>query len=482
MNPLTYCTFPGLLTGLPELPSISALRATGSIHNPFVTAKQQLWAGVRSDVYGSTVDGTLVRPSNLPAVEPLPITPDETTVYTIKPDDDAQTILNKYKYVYMIPGAVYKWSNITIQQGVYLNGRGAIVRFSGNSGPMLYVVGNNVDSKDVPVTFKDINFIGGETPDRSEDMKQDYVRHSALWFEGAWKTSILYCNFTNFKGAAIYYSEGSRYWSTAKNWQQQHLVSGCRFLSCRMGLANGGAVEYSLANNNSFFDCQVCFWVIGGNWRRVGNMIANCRCAYFHFGSANCWYTGTSGLYNPAHGSFTGNTLNHCDYGGNLWPTRMIIAANGYAVNLAAFYFNNANIYPPLWVANTHYYGDVKIMAYNTNIDKYCLTGCVFAGGNANQTWGYVYAAPAIANRIYLIGCFGNNTLKVYNIPTGNCTPPLGTSTTGTMTEPGTSTRYDSSAYSLETNEIELPAPNSLDSNEMIPLPPQVSPEDEMEA
>lgn len=44
----------------------------GSIQVPYVTGKQNLWAGVRCDVFGTTIDGKVVLPSNYPHVSDLP--------------------------------------------------------------------------------------------------------------------------------------------------------------------------------------------------------------------------------------------------------------------------------------------------------------------------------------------------------------------------------------------------------------------------
>lgn len=405
----------------------------GSIHVPFVTAKQKLWAGVRSDVFGSAIDGTLIRPSNEPPFADGPRTVEPPPDFVIlKPSDDPNEVLNKHPYVYLTPGAIYKWSNVQVGSPVQIDGRGATVTLNG-PGPILTFTGSTTAYPvDLPIMIKDVVFSGGELL-KTEPMQQKFVSQSAIWFDGAWKTTVRNCTFFNFNGAAVYYSEGLDYWAD-KQWQQQHILTECRFNGCRIGVANGGAVEYSLANNNCFFNCQICFHVIGGNWRRVGNMIANCRCAYFHT-KANMWYQG-KGLYmNPAHGSFTDNTLNHCDYGGSDWTSDFVLA-NNTTVKLAGFYFDNDTQRPPTWTGNTQYYGDMKLLNFLTDANNttFCVTGCALFGVSSVQAGaGQIQVADAKKANFYISGCYGNN-VDMVNVQEANVVPKFGNFKTAAVT------------------------------------------------
>lgn len=353
---------------------------------------------------------------------PAPAPPPPYQGPTILPQQDPQPILDRYQVVFLVPGETYNWKYVRITYPVTIFGNGATVTTNG-LGPIIRIDGTG-QSSGRGVTIKDITFIGSpSTPDRLKPMSEEQVASSAIWVVGQWRTSILDCNFYNFSGAALYFGEHEVY--NGFNWAMQHFVRGCRFKGCRIGIANGGATEYSVASMNNFFDCQICFNTVGGNWNCSSNVISNCRCAYLH--TQHDWYQGPAGNYNAAHGSFTGNTLNHCDYGGNLWPTEFVLE-DGTTIELAGFYFDDTLQRPPTWTGNTQYYGDMMIKNFLVaGIDAWCVTGCAILGKSGqNPDAGKVELADAVKNKVWFVGCSGNGvTLK--NVVAANCTPPFGT-------------------------------------------------------
>ncbi|UJZ92502.1 LH1 [Barthadenovirus sternae] len=345
---------------------------------------------------------------------------DSSSVYTISPDENINYVLSKYKYVALQPDSVYHWKNIIIVSSVIIDGRGSVIKLDGN-GPIFKLEGRTLHPANLFVSFYNITFVGLEdVPDRSEHMQVDYLDHSAIWTHNAFKVTIQNCNFLNFKGAAVWFNDDNTYWTT-KGWSQQHEVCYNRFQGCRIGIANSGASEYSIASLNLFYDCQICFYVIGGNWNRSSNMIVNCRSAYFH-SKSGMWYAGSAGNYNAAHGSFTSSTLNHCDYGGNLWPTEFN-GSDNKVYELAGMYFDDDSTYPPTWTGNTQYYGDMHIKNFKAAQKNFCIVGCTIMGRAASdENVGNIRLDPAIASKVYFIGCSGNEVVvfggkKVNMIP-----------------------------------------------------------------
>lgn len=359
-----------------------------------------------------------------PKVPSFPITFADapTSPRFLSPDVDPQLAFDTQRLIELEPGSIYKWSSIHISRSVTVNGNGAVIYLRGD-GPIIYVdIGSNAITHDAFVTFNNCHFKGSDqTPIRDEDMNEGFLPHSAVWVRNSFKTSFIQCSFENFKGAALWLYDTLDY-VKEKTWSQQHLISTCRFVGCRIGIATGGACEYSLANNNCFFDCQICFYVIGGNWLRVGNIIANCRSAYFHHGDG-MWYQGPAGMQNPAHGAFVGNTMNHCDYAGNVWPNEFV-GVDGTTYQLAGMYFNNVRTYPPTWTGNTQYYGDMVIENFKTNNAQkaFSITGCTLMG-NPGQDVSAIRAGNTVKDKIWIIGCSGNG-IKT-NVPTANITPSV---------------------------------------------------------
>lgn len=387
-----------------------------------------MWSGVRTDVFGSTVDGLEVLPSNYannfqdPPYQPaaefnqfVVITPDVT---------DPTEIFYKNRCVYLQPGATYYWSGIKITQPIVIYGRGATIRLQGD-GPIIEVTGGNlVQPYDCPVTLYDIAFNGNETVNRNAPMSQNFVNKSALWFTNAWKSSIINCSFTNFNGAAIWFRDDNLY----TRWMQQHSVIGCKFLMCRIGIANSGRSEYSIANSNLFFDCCVCFNVVGGNWRRTGNQIAASKCAYLHVESG-MWYQGNN-KENTAHGAFTSNTLNHCD-NGCLWPATWTLADGRTIARLSGMYFDSSVSCPPTFTGNALWYSGIELRGFSLvgSMQTFCFTGCTFMG-NPNNNLESRIAIQTGKSQVYFIGCTGNN-IAVYNVAAANIIPAFGTTLTG---------------------------------------------------
>ncbi|AII22561.1 protein LH3 [Lizard adenovirus 2] len=336
---------------------------------------------------------------------------------TLLPGEDPEAVFKQYHVVYLVPGAQYHWKNILIEKPVWIYGNGATVRTSG-TGPILRIVGNRTEKRDVRI--QDISFFGEDcTPNRMEPMSEKLVYQMAIWVTDMKRVTIKGCNFTNFAGAAVFFEE------TAYNgffWSMQHLITECRFTGCRIGIANGGRSEYSTASFNNFFDCQICFNVVGGNWNRCGNIAANCRCVYLH--TTNMWYEGAGGNFNAAHGSFTGNTMNHCDYGGNLWPTAFQLPDR--EIQLAGFYFDNARARCPTWTGNTQYYGDMKILNFNQANDAaiFVIDGCALYGQPGDT--GSIETTAALTDKVFIQGCQGNK-VTLFNIKAANVVPAIGT-------------------------------------------------------
>lgn len=404
----------------------------GSIHVPFVTAKQNLWAGVRSDVYGSTVEGKPVLPSNTPNPfqdPPVPVTPVVDEFVVIPPNVDPTSYFYDNRCVYLEPGGSYLWSGIKITRPLIIYGRGATIRLNGE-GPILEVTtGLNVAPSDCPFTVYDVIFHGNEDVNRNQAMSNSFVNKSAIWITNAWKSSLVNCSFLNFNGAALWYRDDALY----TEWKQQHAVLGCKFYKCRIGVANSGRSEYSIADSNCFFDCCVCFNVIGGNWRQSSNQIAASKCAYLHVESG-MWYEG-SNKQNPAHGAFTGNTLNHCD-SGCLWPQAWTLADGRQIARLGGMYFDSSVSFPPTFSDNTLWYSGIELRGFSTGsqLKTYCFTGCTFMGNPNNTTQSriaIVREGTSNNSKVFFIGCTGNN-IAVYNVAQANITPLFGTLQTGT--------------------------------------------------
>lgn len=342
----------------------------------------------------------------------------------LKPDQDPIAFFQTNNTAYLQPGATYYWKCIELSKPIHIYGQGATVQLVG-PGPVFVFNSESVIPEDFYVVFENINFIEDEFPIRSGQLSLGLTTHSAVWFINVWKTSIVNCNFKNFRGAALWYSDNRNFWN-ARKWNQQHLVSNCRFNGCRIGISNTGSSEYSIASQNQFYDCQICFNVIGGNWSRNNNVIVNCRCAYLHVGD-NMWYEGHSENNNPAKGTFCNNIINHADNGGNVWPTQFKLT-DGSTIQLASFYFDDNQEIPPCYSGNFHWFGDVNIVNFSTTkIDKWCITGCNFYGNtHAANDAGQVQVAEAVKDKVFIIGCSGNNvTMK--NIVEGNMTPKIGT-------------------------------------------------------
>nr|WRQ19842.1 MAG: IX protein [unidentified adenovirus] len=328
----------------------------------------------------------------------------------------------KYNCVYLEAGAIYDWSGIKITKMISIYGRGAIVRLSGD-GPIIEVTGGLNDTpSNIPMTIYDVNFDGNEVVDRNVQMSAAFLNRSAIWCTNAWKSSIINCTFSNFNGTAIWYRDNTL--ASTVGFQQEHLLLGCKFLKCRIGVSNSGRSEYSLANSNTFYDCCVCFNVIGGNWRRTANQIKYSKCAYLHV-EAGMWYEG-SNKQNAAHGSFTSNTLNHCDDGCK-WPAVFTLADGRPIGRLSGMYFDSSVSYPPTFTGNTLWYSGIELRGFRTdpNLKCYCFTGCTFMGKPTDPTSSRIAIAAAKKNLVFFIGCTGNN-LNVYNGVVANMTPPFG--------------------------------------------------------
>lgn len=417
----------GVVTNINEIPEIP-VNNKGSIHVPYVTAKQQLWAGVRSDVFGTTVDGTLVYPSNYPTyVNDLPYLPEnnENDFVVMKPGDDPTDFFQKHSCVYLQPGRVYQWSGIKVTNPICIYGRGAIVRLLGE-GPIMEVTGgDDISPSDIPFTVYDVIFDGNETVDRNVNMSVAFENKSALWFTNAWKSTVFNCTFSNFNGTALWYRDNP----PPQGFEGQHSLLGCRFIKCRIGVSNSGRSEYSLANSNLFFDCQVCFNVIGGNWRQTGNQMMYSKCGYLHV-KDGMWYEG-SNKENPAHGAFTGNTLNHCD-NGCAWPASFTLKNGSTISRLSGLYFDDDAAYPPTFTGNAMWYSGMEVMNFinDTNLKSFSFTGCTFVGPANDMESSRIAISNRVGTKVFFIGCTGNN-VNVYNVTAANMTPPFGTVKTG---------------------------------------------------
>lgn len=331
--------------------------------------------------------------------------------------------------VYLIPGATYHWHNVKISRPITIYGRGATVKLSGSVGPIIEVTtGLTVKPSDCPVTIYDVIFDGDVTVNRTVAMNDSFIPHSAIWFTNAWKSSIINCSFFNFNGTALWYRDDALY----TFWSQQHMVLGCKFQLCRICISNSGRSEYSLANSNSFFDCCVCFNVVGGNWRRSGNNISTCKCAYLHV-EAGMWYEGSNKL-NTAHGAFTDNTLNHCDQG-SLWPAAWALADGRQITRISGMYFDSSVSCPPTFTGNTLWYSSIELRGFALigSMQTFCFTGCTFMGNPVNTAQSRIALTSDRQNEIFFIGCTGNN-IAVFNAVEANITPKFGTQFTGSYT------------------------------------------------
>ncbi|ASU50468.1 E1B-2 [Odocoileus adenovirus 1] len=352
---------------------------------------------------------------------------DIRTVFTsavLPLEADPTTFFQDHSVVYLIPGVTYRWNNVPINKSVTVYGQGATVKLNG-SGPILFVQSKTEMPEDLNVVLENILFSGGDdAPNRHDPMTDECETHSAVWIHNAWKTTITKCSFENFKGSAVWYSDKSDFWHAMK-WNQQHLITECRFDACRIGISNTGACEYSMANGNQFFDCHICFNVIGGQWMRSNNIFCKCRSAYFHV-KEFMWYAGTSGNLNAAKGMFTNNFCAHCDHG-SLWPSNFRLR-NNTEVSLAGIYFDDDAETPPLFHGNFHWFGDVKILNFPQNrVTSVCFTGCHFYGHTVMvEDAGKVEINAALKDKVYLLGCTGD-TVTLKNIKEENVAPSFGT-------------------------------------------------------
>ncbi|AFV70632.1 LH3 [Bovine adenovirus 6] len=357
------------------------------------------------------------------AVRPDPVLPSSSRSHILMPvDADPNVYFNKYSAVYLIPDATYVWKNVEITTHLHLYGQGATVRLHG-TGPILSIQSSKTEPEELRVLISDIHFFGGDFPDRNSPMTPEKEHHGAIFCHNVWKTTISNCIFENFNGAAILYS--SLQYFRYRKWGQQHSVTGCKFDSCRIGIANTSCSEFSLANNNLFFDCQVCFNVVGGYWMRNDNLFVQSRCAYLHI-KENMWYAGDGQNFQAARGTFNNNMLNHCDYG-SLWPTEFTLT-DGSVIELAGFYFDDDEEQPPTFVGNMLWYGDVKILNLpTTRLKQWCISACHIYGVTAGMPdAGCVTVSRNLAEVVYIIGCCGN-TVTIYNVNPEHVVPNVGT-------------------------------------------------------
>lgn len=335
---------------------------------------------------------------------------------TLLPTDDPDTVFASFKVVYLIPGAEYVWRNVEIRRPVTVYGNGATVKTSG-TGPILKIIGPSTAATE-GVLLQDISFSGQDsTPDRIVPMSADQMNSSAIWVVDQWKVTISGCSFKNFYGAALFFEQtaaapGFTSGATA------HKVTGCRFSGCRIGIAIGGKSEFSSAVNNSFYDCQVCFNMAGGNWCCADNVIANSRCAYLH--TTDLWYQ-SAGPIVGTRNIFSTNVISNCDSNGNLWPTAFNLP--GRSINLAGVYFDDVNADPPSYFGNVHTLADMNILNFIAG-GIFCITGCSFYGG-ANET-GAITVTAALKPRVYVFGCQGRE-VTLNNVDADNVDPDFGT-------------------------------------------------------
>lgn len=446
-----------------------------------MTAKQQLWAGVRSDVFGSTVHGRLVPPSNYTddlVTTPFVISSSVEEFVTVTPDvSDPTDIINETGCIYLQPGAVYHWGGIKITRPVCIYGRGATIKLQGQ-GPIFEVTaGEGVRASDVPSTFQDIIFDGDTVVDRNATMSQSFVRHSAIWITNAWKSCVMNCSFKNFNGTALWYRDDNIYVTgpTSRLWLQQHIVIGNKFELCRFGVSNSGRSEYSLADSNVFGDCFICFNCIGGNWTQRSNNMTACKSGYFHVRRL-MWYEG-SNRDNPVHGAFTGNTLNHCDSGCK-WPYSLTLPGGDVVTPLSGLYFDNTTITPPTFNDNVLWYSSIELRGFGliSNASNYTMSGITFMGPPNNPKSRIAVSTTGnLASKVFLFGCWGNTNVNIYNIPAANVVPSCGTVTTGNYTSQFTTARSGEPDYFGMYKEIEWfpleEQPQRPDGDDLPPLP-----------
>ncbi|ABA47235.1 E1B 55K [Snake adenovirus 1] len=334
---------------------------------------------------------------------------------TLLPGQSPDEAFARNSVVFLVPGAEYNWKNVVIRKPVWIYGE----RCHGEDfrpRAIIHIMGDLDNPMDVRI--QDLTFIGGDSPDRLVPFSAVLTNQMALWCIDP-RITIRGCSFYNFGGAAIYLERSER--DTGFRFGRgQVMITDCRFRGCRIGIANGGSVEYGLASQNNFSDCQICFNVVGGNWTRSGNVASNCRCMYLH--TQGMWYEGAAGNFNPAHGSFTSNTLNHCDYGGNLWPTEFQLPDR--VINLAGFYFDNAAARLPNFSGNSQWYGDMKLINFLPD-STFVINGGALYGGPGDT--GVIAVATALAAKVFVIGCQGNAGQQIVNVPAANIIPEVGT-------------------------------------------------------
>ena len=337
-------------------------------------------------------------------------------------DADPEDYFNKYSAIYLIPDATYVWKNVEISKHLHLYGQGATVKLHG-SGPILSIQSSKIEPETLRILISDVNFVGGEIPNRNSPMTAENIHHGAIFCHNVWKTTISNCVFENFKGAAVWYSSLQYY--NYRKWGHQHCITGCKFDSCRIGIANTSCSEFSMANNNHFFDCQVCFNVVGGYWMRNDNLFVQCRCAYLHT-KEHMWYAGDGNNFQAARGTFNNNMLNHCDYG-SLWPTEFKLE-NGSKIELAGFYYDDDEEQPPSFVGNMLWYGDVKILNLPiTRLSHWCINAChIYGYTSIMPNAGCVYVSPDLTDKVLIIGCSGNN-VTIFNVNKEHVIPEFGT-------------------------------------------------------
>lgn len=385
---------------------------------PYLTARLPSWSGARQNVEGSSMAGKPIPPSNFPMIQSS-----ETNDFVIiKPEDDPNQFFNVYSVLYLVPGANYKWSNISLYTPTIINGQGASVTLNGD-GPIFDVAVSTeaVSPVSLYIVFNAVNFVGGKPFDRTTPMSLDVVTQSAVWITDVWKTTFLNCSFSYFKGAALFFKENNLASSSLKG-SQQHLVSNCKFTYCRIGIANSGFSEYSIASTNSFYDCHIAFHVYGGYWIRSNNLINKCGSGFFHITSSNMWYL-SEGSYTPLDfGTFSNNNVHYTDTNsGNLWPLEFTLPSG--TVQLSGMYCQSGNALPPLYLGNSHLYSSFNIASLPGHI--YCVTGCKFYGTESSTTYSYVKVPSAQSANIYFLGCFGNSVQKV-NVTNANMLPMFG--------------------------------------------------------
>lgn len=287
-------------------------------------------------------------------MDPQSYTPD----FFLNSCDDLQTLLDDGNRFFILdPNQEYEFSNIVIPSGVTIIGNGSTVRAATADAPV-FRISQNVHQ----IYIQGINFDGNL---KGTPYGRDVVKtHIGIEVYKASYVTIENCGFEDFLGAGI-----SMFNHNGNKLAVDLRVSGCRFSRCQYGWIAWYNCEYGILSDNHFTNCRVGMWNCSGNWLVSGNVAVDCRAAYISTPKPNEIAFSTGG--NFAHGTITGNTMNHSN--DSPWPATPLKFGNATRAFQGVVF---DSVLPVTFTGNSMWYTDFS--AENL-LDEFYLTGCTLS-------------------------------------------------------------------------------------------------------